>query len=318
MLNSWRLLGLLAVTATVGASSPALGQTIDAYIVVDSNTKKIFMASNAGKKRPVASLTKIATACVVLDWAERTGADLGQRAVIPPSAAGLVPNPFNFAPGDTLSLRDLLSCAMMGSDNIAAETLAWHVGNDIVQRTGRGNSAYAAFVKQMNSLAGFLGMTGTKFLNPHGLDSGRDLPLSTAADMARLTLYAQKKPAFSFYTSQRERRITVWRGGSRREMFMLKNTNTSLGRAGIDGVKTGTTARAGQCVILSAPRKNIVVRRGPEDTTIFPRRLVVVVLGSPNRFADAEGLMAQGWARYDQWHAGGRIINSSDELLDPP
>lgn len=301
------------------AQAPSQSQTqgIDAYVVLDAHTKKIFMASNAGKKRPVASLTKIATACVVLDWAERTGADLGRLAVVPPSAAGLSPNPFNFSPGDTISLRDALSCAMMGSDNIAAETLAWHVGADIQQRTGRGNSAYAVFVKQMNSLAATLGMTGTKFLNPHGLDTGRAVPLSTAADMARLTLYAQKKAAFSFYTSLTERRITVYRAGSQKELFLLKNTNTALGRAGIDGVKTGTTARAGQCVILSAPRKNIVIRHSEENATIFPRRLIVVVLGSQNRFADGESLLGQGWARYDQWHEGGRVIASSEELLDP-
>lgn len=318
MLIPWRLVCLLLVFMTgTGFPGAVRAQAIDASIVVDATTKKILMASNAAKKRPVASLTKIATACVVLDWAERTGADLGQRAVVPPSAARLSPNPFNFAPGDTLTLRDALSCAMMGSDNIAAETLAWHVGADIQRRTGRGNSPYAAFIRQMNTLAASLGMTGTKFLNPHGLDSGRDVPVSTAADMARLTLYAQKKPAFSFYTSQRERRITVYRGGSQREMFLLKNTNTSLGRAGIDGVKTGTTARAGQCLILSAPRKNIVIRHNAEQATIYPRRLVVVVLGSQNRFADGEALLAQGWARYDHWHAGGRVVGSAAELLDP-
>jgi D-alanyl-D-alanine carboxypeptidase (penicillin-binding protein 5/6) len=135
--------------------------------------------------------------------------------------------------------------------------------------------------------------------------------------MARLTLYAQKKPAFSFYTSQRERRITVYRAGTQKEMFLLKNTNTALGRAGIDGVKTGTTARAGQCVILSAPRKNIVIRHSEEDATIYPRRLVVVLLGSQNRFAEGEGLLSQGWARYDQWHQSGRPIASTAEVLDP-
>jgi D-alanyl-D-alanine carboxypeptidase (penicillin-binding protein 5/6) len=100
-------------------------------------------------------------------------------------------------------------------------------------------------------------------------------------------------------------------------MFVLKNTNTSLGRNGIDGVKTGTTLRAGQCVILSAPRKNIVVRHSEDNTTLYPRRLVVVVLGSQNRFVDAESLLDQGWKRYDQWHTSGRVIANSSELLDP-
>ena len=314
---TWRALWLALCFLGWGTSTGATAQSADAYIVVDSYTKKILLAANAGKKRPVASLTKIATACVVLDWAERTGADLGQLATVPEAAAGLTPNPFNFAPGDTLTLRDALSCAMMGSDNIAAETLAWHVGADIQRRTGRGNSPPAVFVKQMNSLAGSLGMSGTRFTNPHGLDSSRNIPVSTAADLARLTIYAQKKAAFGFYTSQKERRITVFRGGSQKELFLLKNTNLALGRSGIDGVKTGTTARAGECVILSAPRKNIVIRHSEENATIFPRRLIVVLLGSPNRFQEGESLLAEGWIRYDDWHARGRQITSNEELLDP-
>jgi len=289
----------------------------NAYLVVDASTNKILMAQNAGKKLPVASLTKIATACVVLDWAELTGADLDQRAPIPPSAAALTPNPFGFAPGDTISLRDAIGCAMLGSDNIAAETLAWHIGADIQRRTGKGGTPFSLFVKQMNSLASKLGMHDTRFLNPHGLDNSRSVPVSTAADMARLTLYAQKKPAFNFYTSQKERRITFYRGGVDRQMFLLKNLNTAVGRDGVDGVKTGTTARAGECLILSAERKPDVVRESEEKTTIYPRRLVVVLLGSQNRFAEGGALLAQGWARYDQWTAGGRVIASNDELLDP-
>ena len=143
------------------------------------------------------------------------------------------------------------------------------------------------------------------------------MPLSSAADMARLTLYAQKKPAFSFYTSQTQRRVTVYRGGTRKEVFLLKNTNTALGRAGIDGVKTGTTARAGQCVILSAPRKNIVIRHSEESATIYPRRLVAVVLGSRDRFLEGEALLNQGWARYDQWHQSGRPTTGATGWLDP-
>jgi len=319
-LMRWGLGLALTVMVSGGEAQsqyPPAPQAGQAYIVVDSHTKKILLAANANRKLPVASLTKIATACLVLDWAERTGADLGQRAVVPPSAAGLGPNPFQFAPGDALSLRDALSCAMMGSDNIAAETLAWHVGADILRRTGKGRSPYDAFIHQMNSLAGTLRMDHTRFLNPHGLDTGRAVPLSSAADMARLTVYAQKKPAFSFYTSQSQRRITVYRAGRDKEVFLLKNTNTALGRGGIDGVKTGSTARAGQCVILSAPRKNIVIRHSEDSATIYPRRLVAVVLGSPNRFQEGEALLSQGWARYDQWHQSGRPSTNAADWLDP-
>jgi D-alanyl-D-alanine carboxypeptidase (penicillin-binding protein 5/6) len=311
---------LASCLAGRATSAHAQAPSAKAYIVFDTHAGKILLAQNAGLKLPVASLTKIATACVALDWAERTGVNLSrQMAVVPPSAATLTPNPFNFAPGDTISLRDALSCALMGSDNIAAETIAWHVGADLQARTGKGRSPYEVFVKQMNSLTTHpeIGMTSTRFLNPHGLDTGRSVPVSTAADMARLTRYALKKPAFVFHTSQKERRITVLRGGAQQELFLLKNTNTSLGRAGIDGVKTGTTARAGQCLILTAPGKTDVVKTGPDQETVYPRRLVVVVLASPDRFAEGEMLLRQGWGRYDEWHRSGRTVASADELLGP-
>ena len=207
---------------------------------------------------------------------------------------------------------------MMGSDNIAAETLAWHVGADLQRRTGKGGTPFALFVKPMNSLAATLAMSSTKFLNPHGLDNASAVPYSTAADMARLTLYAQRKPAFGFYTSQSERKVSYLKGGTARQTFSLKNTNQLVGTRGIDGVKTGTTSRAGQCVILSASRKSIVVKTGAENHTVFPQRLVTVVLGAQDRFRDGQWLLDQGWSRLEQWNASGRPAVGSNELLDPP
>lgn len=309
-------LALAALAACHHAA--AQGPPVGAYIVVDASSKKVLMAANSTRERPVASLTKIATACVVLDWAESTGQDLNQLARIPNSAAQIQPNPFGFAPGDTISLRDALCCAMMGSDNIAAETLAYFVGADLMRRTGKGRDPFTTFVKQMNSLAAKLGMENTRFLNPHGLDNASKVPYSTAADIARVTLYALQKPAFSFYTSQPERRVSFFRGGAERQTFLLKNTNTVLGQRGIDGVKTGTTSRAGQCLVLSSKRQSTVVKLSPKDHQVFPNRIVVVVLAAEDRFRDGLWLLDQGWARHQQWAASGRRVDNAAELLDPP
>jgi serine-type D-Ala-D-Ala carboxypeptidase (penicillin-binding protein 5/6) len=216
-----------------------------------------------------------------------------------------------------ISLREALCCAMMGSDNIAAETLAWHVGGDIMRRTGRGKDPFTTFVKQMNVLAEKLGMDDTKFLNPHGLDNASVVPYSTAADMARLTIYAEQKPGFNFYTSQKERRVSFLKGGQTRQSFSLRNTNELVGREGIDGVKTGTTQRAGQCLILSARKKPIVIRISKENHQVYPRRLVAVLLASGDRFGEGRAFLNEGWARHDAWARAGRPINDSSELLDP-
>ena len=82
---------------------------------------------------------------------------------------------------------------------------------------------------------------------------------------------------------------------------------------GIDGVKTGSTARAGDCLILSSNRQPDVVRQG-QMVTVYPRRLIVVLLGSTNRFGEGSGLVQRGWQLYDQWAASGRPADSKKTL----
>ena len=80
-----------------------------------------------------------------------------------------------------------------------------------------------------------------------------------------------------------------------------------LGRDGIDGVKTGQTAKAGECLVLSANKDAQVVQQG-QMTTVYPRHLIVVVLGSTNRFVEGDQLVRQGWDLYEQWVAAGRFV----------
>src|SRR6266478_7120891 len=103
-----------------------------AFIIVDAQTGYIFEEQEPRKKLQIGSLTKIATASVVLDWAERKSGDLNQLVTIPQAAfVGTTENNIGFQPGDTITLRDLLYAALVQSDNIAAYTLAHHVGSTI-------------------------------------------------------------------------------------------------------------------------------------------------------------------------------------------
>ena len=138
------------------------------------------------------------------------------------------------------------------------------------------------------------------------------MPYSTAIDLARLTRYAMNKASFRFYVSQKEREISFNRGGKQMHV-LLKTTNDLLGTNGIDGVKTGQTARAGECLILSANRAAEVIKNG-DNATIFPRHLIVVILGSNDRFGDGERLVRQGWQLYDQWAAAGRLVDPKKML----
>jgi D-alanyl-D-alanine carboxypeptidase (penicillin-binding protein 5/6) len=309
---SFQKIFLAAAGLVLVLSGRAGAQTAQAFVTIDATTSYVLDQAQPEKKLQIASLTKIATAMVVLDWASNGGGDLAQVATI--SDAAFVPggqNDIGFQPGDALSLRDLLYAALVQSDNIAAYTLANHVGNALQSRSG---GPVDGFVQQMNVLAKHLGMKRTRFLNPNGRDD-KERPFSTAADVARLTRYAMNNAGFRFYVSQKERQITIGRGPQHLQ-YRLRNTNEMLGVNAIDGVKTGRTNRAGDCLVLSAARPSEIVKQG-ETTLVTPRRLIVVLLGSTDRFRDGAALLDRGWQLYDQWAAAGRPTEPK-KLLAPP
>ena len=297
----------------IGGSIVRSAAAAQAYVIADAQTGYILEEQEPRKKLQVGSLTKIAMASVVLDWADRKSGDLNQVVTIPQQAfVGITENNIGFQPGDTITLRDLLYAALVQSDNIAAYTLAHHVGSQLGSLLPSDISSKLtpvdAFVAQMNALAKQLKMERTRFVNPHGIDyKVKPVPYSTAEDMARLTRYAMNKASFRFYVSQKERQISFDRAGHRLN-YMLRNTNELLGKMGIDGVKTGLSARAGQCLILYANRESEVVRQGQQET-VYPRYLMVVLLGSSNRFGEGAALLQRGWQLYDQWAAAGRLAD---------
>ena len=113
------------ISAVLVLASATFTFAAQSYIVVDNQTGMILTYQRPNDKLQVASLTKIATAMVTLDWAQLSKADLSQMAVISPRAvrAGGI-NPVGLQEGDSLSLRDLLYTALMASDNVAATALA--------------------------------------------------------------------------------------------------------------------------------------------------------------------------------------------------
>ena len=288
------------------AQDDAEGQSAAAWVIADSTSGFVLDSSNAKRELQIGSITKIATAMVVLDWAKAGREDISQYATVPETVSALnSPNSIGLQPGDSITLRDALYSALLQSDNEAAETLAAHVG----RRLGAGKTdrdAVVYFVAQMNALARKLGMRNTRFLNPHGLDDlEKKLPYSTAGDVALLTNYAVSQTGFAFYTSQKERKISWKTATGETQSYLLKNTNELLGTNGIDGVKTGTTRRAGACVVISAAKPPDSKQVGDEHI-IVPRRLTVVVLGAQSRFSVAKSLLARGWSLLDQWAQAGR------------
>lgn len=291
----------------------------ESFFVVEANSGRILLAQNALDKRPIASLTKVATAMVVLDWAKATKTDLGVVLVVPPSVAKVGgPNPMGLRPGDQITLRNALYSALLGSDNSAAHALAHHVGYAILHARGKTGDAVKAFVVEMNTLAKALGMKKTKFANPHGLDHTRERGYSTATDMARLCIYAMRQSGFVFFVKQKTRKVTFVQDGQTKG-FTIQNTNKLLGQQDINGIKTGLTQRAGQCLATSSELKPIVEKLEGGGSRLTPRRLICVVLGSNDRFGRTQVLVNQGWGLYDRWVKEGALVRdpAREKLVVP-
>jgi D-alanyl-D-alanine carboxypeptidase len=152
---------------------------------------------------------------------------------------------------------------MLRSGNDAAVALAIYCGGTV-----------EGFVQLMNDKAHRLGLKGTHFENPNGLDSPNHY--STARDLAVLTQYAMKNPIFAQTVSTKQVRI-----GER----LLTNHNKLLWRVeGADGVKTGFTKAAGRILVSSALRDG--------------RRLICVTINDGNDWVDHETLLEEGFSRY--------------------
>lgn len=301
----------------VAMALPALAQ--EAVMVVEAHSGKVLIGRNTTVQRPIASLTKIATGVLVVDWAEAAGVKLDALQVTVPASVQMLggSNPMQLQPGDRLSALDALFSAMLGSDNAAAQTLADHVGREFLLRKGRSGDPVAAFVGEMNHLAEALGMRKTKFVNPHGLEAPGKVGLSTAADVAKLSIYAMRRPGMTFVTRQKTRHVVVEGVAGKRE-FNVNNTNELVSDT-IIGIKTGTTAAAGECLAISSEREPLKRTKPDGSMGVTPRRLIVVLLNSQDRFERAKGLIGAGWQAYDGWVAGGAQINDRDrEILPVP
>lgn len=287
---------------------------------MEANSARVLLAYNSEQKRPVAGLTKIATAKVVLDWTKISQTKLTTMMFVPGSITQLPgSNPMGLQPGEQISIRDALYSSLLGSDDAASYTLACHVGQALLIQRQRQGEPEKTFVKEMNFLAKSLGMRKTKFTSSHGSDITHKKGRSTASDIARLCVYAMRETSFVFYVKQPSRKVTVSAVSGARRTFTVKNTNTLLGEMQINGVKTGQSAVAGPCLAINSHRTPLVTKLSDGRSQIRRRDLVVVVLGSSDRFAQGKQLAGQGWAAFKQWGDSGYPIseNKREYLIVP-
>jgi serine-type D-Ala-D-Ala carboxypeptidase (penicillin-binding protein 5/6) len=238
---------------TITAESAALG---------DLDTGEVLWQRKGAVQQPIASVTKIMTALLVLETT-----DPGEMVTASANAASQSGAELGLKAGEQLPVRDLLLALMLQSANDAAVALAEHVSGDV-----------ETFVEGMNRRAQELGLRNTMFASPNGLDDS-----STARDLIALTAEAYLAPSFGRIVSTKFHRIPAPAGEARR----IQNRNALLWLyPGAGGVKTGYTSAAGFCLVASAVRDEL--------------GLVSVALGSPDEaFTDAATILDHGFATYE-------------------
>ena len=199
-------------------------------LVQDASSGETLIAKNLGAVLPIASITKLMTAMVILD----SGLNLEQRVAISDEDYDTLKGTRSrLRPGSVLTRDELLLLALMSSENRAAFSLA---------RTYPGG--VATFVAAMNAKARALGMNDSRFLDPTGLSSGN---VSTAHDLARMVRAAHEYPLIRKYSTQDSATVQVF-GRS----LDYRNTNGLVRSAHWDiGLsKTGFINEAGRCLVM--------------------------------------------------------------------
>jgi len=254
-----------AAPSPAGAAAPAPEVSAPSAIVVEASTGDVAYRLNAGRRRPIASTTKLMTALLTLRRAR-----LEETFVAPPYSPAPAESRINLRTGESLTVRDLLRALLLASANDAAVTLAQGVAGTTED-----------FVGAMNREARRLGLRDTSYSNPIGLDDPANY--STARDLAALTLVLRRS-AFARRTTDLER--ATLRSGAR--VRQIVNRNELVGEeAWVDGVKTGFTSSAGYVLVGSATRGRVTV--------------VSVVLGEASKAArnrDSLSLLRYGLSAY--------------------
>lgn len=249
----FKSLCLVAVlSASLFAAAPALSKTrprveADAALLIDQNTGQVLYAKNAKAHLPIASLTKLMTALLVIE----DEGSLNRMITAVPYQAQAAESQIGLDAGEALSSSDLLKALLLESANDAAVTLAYAVGG-----------SERKFVKLMNARARQLELKDSHFKNPVGLDQPGHY--SSALDLAHLAQHLMRNRFFKTTVALPKVRLKT---GARQRMVVNRNELVRRFKF-VKGIKTGHTAGAGFSLIGAGQRHK--------------QKLISVVLGAPS------------------------------------
>ena len=256
--------GTQAAPPVAAAVPPTIAESA---CMIDVDSGKILYQVNPTKWVHPASTTKIVTLITALDQGQDK---LDKPLDISWTAANTEPSSLGIAPNDKLTVREALKGMMVVSGNDAAVAVAETLGGSVSE-----------FARMMNVEAIKMGASHSNFVNPNGLTAAHHY--TTAIDMAKMAAYGMKNyPEFRQIVSLPAYDVQYLDG---RPPKHVTTTNLFLtsGYAGANGVKTGYTQAAGDCLVASATRNG--------------HTLVLVLYNDDNRWTDAPAILDYGFRR---------------------
>lgn len=253
-----------SLNSNISTSTTNLATQSESYVLIDPLTTKILKSSNADIQRAPASTTKLLTGLIALKTLKETDiVQVGTEVTIDGSRLGL-------SPGDEITVHDLLTALYVHSANDAAAALAVRISGSI-----------PAFAEEMNKYAATLGCEHSHFTNPHGMPDSEHY--TTANDLGKIASIFLKNEELMKFVKEPSARVQ-WKDTQGMVRYAeVQNTNSLLGvYPGDQGLKTGTTTEAGQCLVSYVTRSD--------------GELLLVLLGSKQRYRDTIKLLDEGWA----------------------
>lgn len=239
----------------------------DIVLLFSLDDGTVIFDKNADKVTAPASLTKITTAIITLENCQ----DIDTVITIPEYCIKLLngtgSSMAGLKAGEQVSIRQLLTCMLVKSANEAANVLADYIGGGDISN----------FVSMMNDYVVSLGCTNTHFDNPHGLDS--DGQYTTANDLALIVKRAVTIPVFMEICNMYTYKMAATNLSSERNFtstnWMINPNFKTYYYEYIQGIKTGTTSKAGHCVISKASKDGY--------------NYICIVMGAPAKDVNGDG-----------------------------
>ena len=266
-------LNAAAAEDSVSALSTPEEPNCKSALLMDADSGKILYAKNENEALSPASVTKIMTLLLVMEEIEAGRLKLDDKIVASEHACSMGGSQIYLKVGETMSAEDMIKSVVIASANDAAVALAEHT-----------YGSEAAFVQRMNERARELGMKNTNFENTNGLDDTAENHKTSALDIAIMSRELIRHKDILKYSS-------IWMDSIRDGEFGLTNTNKLVRfYEGCTGLKTGSTAKAGFCVSVTATRNNV--------------NLICVIMGAESgdeRNKIARELLDFGFANYSSY-----------------